>query len=396
MNPVPKFPVSLLCVDDEPVNLNILTRLLSRYVETIYFASNGQEGHALYVEKRPDIILTDMIMPVLNGLEMSCLIRSIEPKIPIILLTSCNSVDFLAEAIDIGITQFLPKPVLKEKLLTAIQRCYDIIDLERRLKEEHERAEAHLLRTLKLESLGVLAGGVAHNFNNILTAIIGNASLAMMSLPEGSPALKFLQNIESSSHRAAEVAKQMLDYSGKGAMTTSQINLNEFVKSMRGMLETDVARNITTFFTFDDTIRCVKADADQLRQIITSLVINAVEALEGGQGTIRITTGSMECDRSFLAACWYDEGTPEGSYVFLEVSDTGCGMDKEVTAKMFDPFFSTKFTGRGLGMAAVMGIVRWHRGAIHIVSSPGNGSTFRILLPAIPAGGGHQTGERHA
>jgi signal transduction histidine kinase len=382
--PVVKFPVSILCVDDEPVNLDILTRLLSRYVETIYFAANGQEGHTLYLEKRPDIVLTDLVMPVLSGLEMSCLIRSSEPKVPIILLTSCNSVDFLAEAIDIGITQYLPKPVLKEKLLTAIQRCYDIISLERRLKEEHERAEAHLLRTLKLESLGVLAGGVAHNFNNILTAIIGNANLAMMNLPQDSPAVQYLVNIESSSLRAAEIAKQMLDFSGKGSLTVVSINLNEMLQSMRSLLESAIPKSVTAIFDFGSALCRIKGDPDQLRQVITSLTINAAESLEGGQGTIRISTGSVECDRAFFTDCWFDEGTPEGSYIFLEVSDSGCGMDKEVIAKMFDPFFSTKFTGRGLGMAAVLGIVRWHKGAIHIVSSPGKGSTFRILLPAIP------------
>ncbi|MBV5339280.1 MAG: response regulator [Deltaproteobacteria bacterium] len=380
----PKFPVSILFVDDEPVNLDILTRYLSSYVDTITVAADGREGYALFLEKRPDIVLTDLIMPGIDGLEMSRMIRGIEPKIPIILLTSSNSVDFLSEAIDIGVTQFLPKPVLKAKLLTAMQRCYDTIDLERRLKKEHERAEENLLRSQKLESLGVLAGGVAHNFNNILTAIIGNVTLATMRLPEDAPALKFMKNIEKSAVRAADIARQMLDYSGKGALMVMRLELSDLVESMREVLMATIPAKINTTFDYSDSECLMEGDPIQLRQVIMALIINAVEAIgEGCEGSIRITTGCITCNEECLAACWIDEGLTGGEYVFLDVADSGCGMDVETISRLFDPFFSTKFTGRGLGMAAVMGIVRWHRGAVHINSIPGEGSRVRILFPVL-------------
>lgn len=390
-----RFPVSVLCVDDEPTNLDILTRILSKHVETLYFASNGRDGHVLYLEKRPDIVLTDLIMPVLNGLEMSCMIRATEPKAPIILLTSCNGIDFLAEAIDIGITQYLPKPILKDRLLTAIQRCYEIIDLERRLKDEQERSIAQLLSAQKLESLGVLAGGVAHNFNNILTAILGNVALATMNLPQDSPAAAFLNNIEKSAIRAADIAQLMMDYSGRGFFLGKQVDLNVLLRSMQSVFESTIPKKINTLCVHADPLYPIKGDAAQLRQVVMALILNAVEAMGDDNGTLHIATGCEECDRGYLAACCFNEGAIEGRYAFLEVSDTGCGMDSTTIAKLFDPFYSTKFTGRGMGMAALSGIVRWHGGAIHIISKPGVGTAVKILLPAIPEpvsdsiGGGH-------
>jgi signal transduction histidine kinase len=285
---------------------------------------------------------------------------------------------------------------LKAKLLTALQRCYETIDLERCLKREHELAEEHLLRSQKLESLGVLAGGIAHNFNNILTAIIGNTSLAMMRLPDDSPATKFLKSIEASATRAAEIAKQMLDYSGNGFMRVSLINLNELLGNMQSALEMAVPNTISKRFIPLASSFSTKGDAGQLRQVVMSLVINAVEAIGDSNGTIGITSGSAAFDRAYFDSCCFENTNSEGIYVYLDVSDTGCGMDKETIDKLFDPFFSTKFTGRGLGMAAVLGIVRWHKGAIHIESAPGAGSTFRILLPVSTETGAILTGGEHA
>lgn len=395
MSTTTKLPVSILCVDDDQINLDILQRYLSASVDAIYFAANGREGHAVFLEKRPDIVLTDLLMPEIDGLEMSRMIRSVVPKIPIILLTSCSSIDFLGEAIDVGVNQFLPKPIAKEKLLTAMLRCYDIIDIERRIKDEHDRADAHLLRNLKLESLSVLARGVAHNFNNILTAIIGNAAMAMMRLPEDSPARKFLQNIEKSADRAAEIAKQMLEYSGNAGMMITPVNLNIVVLKMQSELDMILPVGISKIVTPADSLSFIKGDADQLRQVVMNLFLNAIEAMKGHGGSIRISTGCMVCSRSYLNSCWFSDGATEGEYVFLEVSDNGCGMNKETISRMFDPFFTTKFIGRGLGMAAVMGIVRWHRGAIHILSTQGVGSTFKILFPAISEQA-EESGGKHA
>ncbi|WP_224982883.1 PAS domain-containing hybrid sensor histidine kinase/response regulator [Geomonas agri] len=249
-------------------------------------------------------------------------------------------------------------------------------------EEERNRLEQQLLHTQKLESLGVLAGGIAHDFNNILTSIIGNADLALAQLEPRSPVMENLQRIEKSAARAADLAKQMLAYSGKGRFIVEPTDLNRLVEEMKHMLEVSVSKKAVVNYNLIRPLPPVDADATQIRQIVMNLVINASEALDEQEGVIDIGTGSVQCDEKYLQGTWLVDAIPEGLYVFVEVADTGCGMSPETAAKIFDPFFTTKFTGRGLGMAAVLGIVRGHRGTIKVDSTPGKGTVFRVLLPA--------------
>ena len=260
------------------------------------------------------------------------------------------------------------------------------IDITERTRAEEERRamEKQLLHAQKLESLGVLAGGIAHDFNNILTAIIGNAELALMRIGRGEPATDNLNRIEQAASRAADLARQMLAYSGKGKYIIENIDLSRLLEGMRHMIEVSISSKAQLRLNLTNPLPMVEADATQMRQIVMNLVINASEAIGDGSGEIAITTGSRECDRDYLKNILPGEDLPAGLYVYLEVADSGCGMDTETMAKLFDPFFTTKFTGRGLGMAAVQGIVRGHKGAIEVQSEPGKGSSFKILLPAIP------------
>ena len=257
-------------------------------------------------------------------------------------------------------------------------------DLTERRKFESERhnLEQQLLHTQKLESLGVLAGGIAHDFNNILMAIMGNADLALMRINKESPAVENLHRIEKAAAQAADLAKQMLAYSGKGKFVIESLDLNLLLEEMLHMLEVSISKKAVLRLNLTKPLPPVEADATQMRQIIMNLVINASEAIGDTSGVIAITTGCMDCDRSYLKDVWLDENITAGLYVYLEIADTGCGMDKETLSKLFDPFFTTKFTGRGLGMAAVLGIVRGHKGAIKVYSEPGKGTSFKILLPA--------------
>jgi len=259
-----------------------------------------------------------------------------------------------------------------------------IQDITERKESEAERRrlEQQILHAQKLESLGVLAGGIAHDFNNILTAVIGNAGLARLRLETGSPALENLRQIELAAGRAADLARQMLAYSGKGRFRVEALDLNQLVEEMEQMLRVSISKKAILRLSFARPLPAVDADATQLHQVVMNLVINASEAIGEGDGVITISTGSLACSREFLQEIWLDERLPEGRYVTLEVADTGCGMDKETLARIFDPFFTTKFTGRGLGMAAVLGIVRGHRGAIKAYSEPGRGTTFKVFFPA--------------
>ncbi|WP_051292884.1 response regulator [Citrifermentans bremense] len=249
-------------------------------------------------------------------------------------------------------------------------------------EEERIKLEKQMLHTQKLESLGVLAGGIAHDFNNILTVIAGNADLARLKLKPESPAVENLERVEAAAARAAELARQMLAYSGKGRFLVEELDLNELVEEMGHMLEVSISKKALLRYDCHRPLPVFKGDATQIRQIVMNLVINASEAIGDKSGVIAIGTGCVECNDDYFRNSWLSDPLPDGLYVSLEVADTGCGMDKETLGKIFDPFFTTKFTGRGLGMAAVLGIVRGHGGAIKVYSEPGKGTTFKLLFPA--------------
>ena len=251
----------------------------------------------------------------------------------------------------------------------------------KRAEEDRRRLETRLQQAEKLESLGVLAGGIAHDFNNLLVGIMGHASLALIELPPNSPARSSIKNIELAAQRAAELTNRMLAYSGKGKFVIQRINLSELAKETMQLLATAISRKIEVRYEFSDSLPQIEGDPSQLRQVVMNLITNASDAIGEHSGTIVIRTGEVYVDREYLATTYLDDDLIEGSYAFLEVSDTGSGMDPDIQAKIFDPFFTTKFTGRGLGLAAVLGIVRGHRGAIKVESIPGRGTTFRVLFP---------------
>ncbi len=255
----------------------------------------------------------------------------------------------------------------------------------RRAQEARRRLEAKMHEVQKLESLGLLAGGIAHDFNNLLMGVLGNADLALLKLAPESPARAHVEAIEKAARRAADLTNQMLAYSGKGRFVVERIDLNRLVEEMSHLLGTVISKKATIKFDLAPGLPPVEGDPTQLRQVVMNLITNASDAIGDRVGLITVTTGVMRADREYLQGTFLDEDLPEGDYVFLEVSDTGCGMDPATRARIFDPFFTTKFAGRGLGLAAVLGIVRAHHGAIKVYSEPGRGSTFKILLPRCDA-----------
>ena len=252
----------------------------------------------------------------------------------------------------------------------------------RHAKVEHELLDRKMQETQKLESLGVLAGGIAHDFNNLLTSILGNASLASMEIPLGSETSVCLEQIIEASMRAADLCKQMLAYSGRGRFIVQKLDLGELVEQTAQMLQISISKKCVLRFRLEKGIPPIEVDATQIRQVIMNLVINASEAIGDKSGVISLSTGVTWIDRNYFQGTLMDPDLPDGDYVFLEVSDSGCGMSPETKAKIFDPFFTTKFTGRGLGLAAVLGIVRGHKGALKVYTEPGRGTTFKLLFPA--------------
>jgi len=254
------------------------------------------------------------------------------------------------------------------------------ICIDRDITEAKQRSQ-QLEHTQRLESLGILAGGIAHDFNNLLTAIMGNAAMAERGLRANEDVSIHLSHITASSQRAADLCKQMLAYSGKGQFIITAINITELIREMTRLMEVSIGKQITLRYALNEDLPLVDADSAQIQQVILNLITNANEAIGEANGEIVFSTGVMQAGRAYLNASLTNEKLPRGKYIYIEVSDNGCGMDKTTVEKMFDPFFTTKFTGRGLGMSAVLGIVRGHHGAIRVNSKPGQGTSFRILLP---------------
>jgi CheY-like chemotaxis protein len=245
-------------------------------------------------------------------------------------------------------------------------------------------------QTQKLESLGVLAGGVAHDFNNLLMVILGNTELALARTPSEAPARGFIESVETAAHRAADLTNQMLAYSGKGRFIIEGVNLSQLVGEMGHLLGTVVAKNAEVRYELASDLPLVQADATQVRQVVMNLITNASDAIGAGPGTITIATRSVSIAAGTPLSGFFDHSLQPGRYVVVEVADTGSGMDQATLARIFDPFFTTKHTGRGLGLASVLGIVQGHGGGIRVDSRPGEGTAFSVLLPASPDAAGLQ------
>jgi PAS domain S-box-containing protein len=281
-----------------------------------------------------------------------------------------------------------------------------VIDVTARIHalEEKRELERQLLQAQKLESLGLLAGGVAHDFNNLLTGILGQTNLAQLAIQHavtsaqswsekpGEPArfvepslsgslavAEHLREIETLTLRAAELTRQLLAYTGQGQLVVEPLDLGELAGSMLGMLRVLVGKNVTLELDVAPELAPVRGDRTQLQQIVMNLVTNGADALGESAGTVRISV------RDAIGERWSGEpGLPStrGTHVVLEVEDDGCGMDEEARTRLFEPFFTTKERGRGLGLAAVLGIVRGHDGEIRLRSEPGRGTRFLLVFPA--------------
>jgi len=246
-------------------------------------------------------------------------------------------------------------------------------------EEEKHKREKRALYSKKLDSLGILASGVAHNFNNLLTAILGNTNLAVMQVEKGTELFSHLNQIEESANSAAELSKKMLSYSGQGRFIVELMYIDDLIKNIVSRNEEVVFEQATIKLKLKPA--AIIGDTREIAELINILVTNAIEALKDNPGYIYITSGIKYVTREDLESPHFPKEIPGGKYAYITVRDTGEGMDEDTLSKIFDPFFSTRFTGRGLGLAAALGIVSGHSGVIQVRSKPNKGSTFEVLLP---------------
>ncbi len=277
------------------------------------------------------------------------------------------------------------------ELAGVVENLQKEIAERRKAEEERQRLQDQFLQAQKMESIGRLAGGVAHDFNNILTAILSYTELSLMKLPDGHPLRRHLNVIKEASEKAASLTHQLLAFSRKQLLEMRVVDLNVVVKDTVNILGRVIGEDVALELKLSN-VKKVKADPTQIEQVLMNLAVNARDAMPAG-GRLRVETADVALDEEFIKA--HDLVKP-GAYILLSVADTGAGMTKQVQARIFEPFFTTKERGKGtgLGLATVYGIVKQHNGHIFVDSEPGKGTTFRLYLPAAGelAAGAHEDG----
>lgn len=253
------------------------------------------------------------------------------------------------------------------------------------LQDIHEQRQAQeaLQAMQKWESLAILAGGIAHDFNNLLVAMLGQSSLAKYKMTPNNPGYKHIEKVEKAARRAAKLTNQMLAYSGRGQFEVRLIDLNMLIADNLRLFEASIPKNVTLQTRFHETLPCIEADTAQMQQVIMNLILNAAQAIGEERGVVEIST-SVRTLTAGQTEGWNLTGEPlaVGDYVAVAVEDDGCGIAESALPSIFDPFFSTKESGSGLGLAAVLGIMRGHNGGIQVHSQVGVGTQFNLLLPA--------------
>ena len=270
--------------------------------------------------------------------------------------------------------------VLNDRLFKEVRSRRDALEQE---IAERVRLEERIVQGQKLESLGLLAGGVAHDFNNLLVGILGNAAYITEEIDDDSPVAAPAREINQAARLASDLCRQLLAYAGKGKSSSQLVDPNDLISEMAQVMNATLSGKATLEVKRCDQAVCVETDPVQMRQAIMNLITNAAESLSGERGTVGLSVGITFCDRDALARAYVDAGPGEGEYGYVEVKDDGDGMDGETLQRVFDPFFSTKKRGSGMGLAIVLGLVRAHHGVLMVKSIPGDGTSFRILFPLV-------------
>lgn len=374
-------PLRIILLEDEPAHAEAIMRSFRNSNSPMKISAAGSlnEYLSLISVEEPDIAIMDMNLP--DGSAFDLLEGPLENSaFPVIVMTSYGNEEVAVNAMKAGAIEYVVK---SPEAFIAMPKTVASVLREWKLIQERKALEKKMMDVQKLESLGVLAGGIAHDFNNLLMAILGHADLALTKMEELSPGREHILEIGVATRRAAELCRQMLAYSGKGKFVVESIDLQHIIEEMAHMLKTSISKKSQLILNLHSGLPPTRGDATQIRQVLMNLVINASEALEGNTGLIEVNTGVMNATESVKSNVAHVDDLPPGKYVFIEVIDTGCGMSEEIQKKIFDPFFTTKFTGRGLGMSAVLGIIKGHSGTLQIKSRLGEGTTFRVILPAF-------------
>lgn len=380
--------IRILLVEDNPLDADLFQSYLSLGglpTPDITVAERLSEALQLVQGEEFDVVFLDYKLPDSEGMESLARLKSQVPEVPIVVLTGLDDDQKGLDMVQRGAQDYLVKDRVNESIICRVLR-YSIA--RKRTEARQREFEERLREAQRAESLAVLAGGIAHSYNNLLTSMMGNVSLAMSSIGPADPARDFLREIQKAAKRAAVLTNQMLTYSGQSRASMAPLDLGEFVTRMVSLLRTVREGGGAISYEVEPRV-FIQADATQMQQLLVNLVENAQEAVakranEDAPGQVEVAVSTVEIVERRILRGPGEHGTmTPGIYARLSVADNGVGMDEATLLKAFDPFFSTKFTGRGLGLASVLGIVRGHHGVLRVRSEVGKGTTFLVLLPHL-------------
>lgn len=402
----------ILVVEDNPVLLRSTLQAIEAAGYSVMAASSAKETFLLIKEKRPDLILLDVVLPDLDGVEL-CRQLKADPEtsgVFVVLISGFQiHSDHHVAGLQAGADAYITRPIHHRELVARLQalvrlqqaqaelraarqaleqrvmdRTSELTETNARLRAEiaeRQQLEARLLHSQKLQAVGQLAAGLAHDFNNILTVITCNASLLLMNKQLPPDTVECACQISAATERASNLTRQLLAFTRQQFFQTRPVDLNVLIERMSHMLGRTLGDHILLGFDLKPALPAVRADPGMIEQAVLNLALNARDAMPKG-GQLRIRTTVVDLDAALAAR--NPEARP-GSFVCLSVADTGCGMDTATLHHIFEPFFTTKDIGKGsgLGLASVHGIAGQHQGWVEVDSAIGRGSTFTLWLPSL-------------
>jgi two-component system cell cycle sensor histidine kinase/response regulator CckA len=373
-------PVNILMVEDNPGDARLVQEYLAEGLQAEYsitHCSRLKEGLAVLMDRRPtDVILLDLSLPDSNGLNSFQAVLEQARGIPIIILSGFHDTTLACQAVQQGAQDYIPKDRLDGEALARTIRY--AIERKQWQETNHVREE-RIKRLEKMEAIGRLSGGIAHNFNNILTAIIGNCELLRPRVVGDPKALRHAEAIQWAAQRASMLTRELLAFACRQQMRPQLVDLNAIIRDLEPLLRGVISKEIGFNFDLPGDLGAALTDPAQMEQVVMNLVLNARDALPMG-GVISVRT---RCERFDVPRPGSPDPVPAGSYLTLTIQDTGVGIEAAVLPRIFEPFFTTKEGEKstGLGLSTVYGIVQQNKGHITVASTPGTGSTFTLYLP---------------
>ena len=384
---------TILTIEDDQLVRKALALYLQSLGYVVLEAADGEEGLEIFHRAHPDLILTDLRLPKIDGMEVLSVIRESSPETPVIIASGMGTLGDAIQALKLGARDYVTKPITDMSLIRyAVERALEHTQLLREnkkyqqcLEEEVEQKTAELHQAQKLEAIGTLAGGIAHDFNNILAAIMGFTELALFKAENCSEVKGNLQQVLKASNRAKDLVLQILTFSRKTGTDRHPIQASLIVKEALKLLHATMPATVQLQEHIIAKETMIVADPTEIHQVITNLCTNAFHALPNEQGNINITLDTYIIGEKNLENFQHLQA---GEYLRLTVQDNGCGIEQGMLNNIFDPFFTTKEKGRGtgLGLSVVHGIVNDCNGSIKVTSESGQGTTFTLMFPTVASG----------